>query len=354
MKNFSTATQRLLDHYDRHGRRLPWRETQDPYAIWVAETLLQQTGVNTVIPYYVRFMTRFPTVDLLSYAQQEEVLNLWQGLGYYQRARHLHQAARLVSEELSGQLPREKEKLLKLPGIGPNTAAAILAIAFGQPETIFDGNVQRVFARLLALPDPLPSTQGKAQLWEAAQRQTSHTRPGDYAQAIMDLGATICTPRNPDCPRCPWQEDCLAQHQGHPERYPLTLPKKTKPRLTQISLLIHNPNHQLLLCRRPEKGLLGGLWEPPSTPPQPQTPDSPLHQAHLFAQTFGLTTTLTPHPPVKHTFTHFHLTAYPFTVDQMQNNFIPVGNHTYLWLSHQEIHLKAISTLHKKILKHLD
>ncbi|MBF0186932.1 MAG: A/G-specific adenine glycosylase, partial [Magnetococcales bacterium] len=200
----------LLDHYDRHGRDLPWRGISDLYAIWISEIMLQQTGVSVVIPYYTRFLERFPTVTSLADASLDAVLSLWQGLGYYRRARHLHTAARLIQTKHGGEFPEEVDQVTALPGVGPSTAHAILAIGREQRLPILDGNVKRVLSRLLAWPHPMGVSRHEKPLWTIADLLTPEQRPGDYAQAIMDLGATLCRRSRPQCERCPWSGACRA------------------------------------------------------------------------------------------------------------------------------------------------
>ena len=220
---------RLLEWYDRHGRTLPWRalpgHRADPYAVWLSEIMLQQTTVATVGPYYRDFLRRWPTVHALAAADLDAVLHAWQGLGYYARARNLHRCAQIVNAERDGEFPREEGELLRLPGIGPYTAAAIAAIAFDAVATVVDGNVERVTARLRAIETPLPNA--KQALRDAARRLTPDRRSGDYAQAIMDLGATICTPRDPDCGACPWAAACVARRLGKQADLPRRSPRAT-------------------------------------------------------------------------------------------------------------------------------
>lgn len=219
----------LLGWYDRVRRDLPWRRTDDPYAIWVSEAMLQQTQVATVIPYYRRFLARFPTVHALASAPEVDVLKHWEGLGYYSRARNLHKAAGVVVSECNGTLPDTLDGLQSLPGIGPYMAAAVASIAFNRPVPVLDGNVERVLTRLHGISDPAREKATHQRLWALADDLLSIDRPGDHNQAMMELGATVCTPRAPDCPGCPFTGDCKAERAGNPESYPVKLPKKTVP-----------------------------------------------------------------------------------------------------------------------------
>jgi A/G-specific adenine glycosylase len=259
--------QRLLAWYDRHQRTLPWRarpgRRPDPYRVWLSEIMLQQTTVATVGPYFRDFLARWPDVDALAAADLDAVLHCWQGLGYYARARNLHRCARVVSGELGGRFPDTEEALRRLPGVGPYTAAAIAAIAFDRPATVMDGNVERVVARLFDVTTPLP--RAKPELRRLAESLTPAERPGDYAQAMMDLGATLCLPRKPKCMLCPLNEDCVARRQGNPEELPARAPKALRPKRHGVVFWTQRPDGAVLLRRRPENGLLGGLFEVPST-----------------------------------------------------------------------------------------
>ena len=288
--------------YDRHARDLPWRvppgsgELPDPYQVWLSEIMLQQTGVVVVRDYFGRFTTLWPNVRALAAAPSEQVLAEWAGLGYYARARNLIKCARIVAGDLGGRFPDNTKELLKLPGIGPYTAAAIAAIAFGKPEVVVDGNVERVMARLFAQRTPLPAA--KPLLKEHAATLTPQTRPGDYAQAVMDLGATICTPKNPKCGFCPWVRACLAHEQGIQDQLPARVRPTRKPTRFGTIWVARREDGAWLVERRPETGLLGGMlgwpgtdWaetEPHGTPPI----DADWQQSPV---------------KVRHTFTHFHL-----------------------------------------------
>lgn len=345
----------LLAFYDREGRPLPWRGERDLYRIWVSEIMLQQTGVATVLCYYPRFLARFPTLQSLAEASEEAVLLLWQGLGYYQRARHLHRGAQHLLRQRDGQLPERIEEWLLLPGVGPSTAAAILAIGRNQPHAILDGNVKRVLARLVALPDPLSSGVAQKALWALARSLTPDHRPGDYAQAIMDLGATLCRRSQPFCDRCPWQGSCQAHRLGAVGRYPVVTPRPVKPHRQQVALLVFNAQRQLLFCQRPARGLLANLWEPPtlewgsevSLPPEPS-----VVARQLFDRLHVRTSLPLPLAEVKHTFTHFQLTIYPF-VCQLATEWEGGGGEGYQamrWVAREAWQLLPLATLHRKVL----
>ncbi|WP_282078144.1 A/G-specific adenine glycosylase [Epibacterium ulvae] len=294
----------LLHWYDRHARTMPWRISPadrkdgvkpDPYRVWMSEVMLQQTTVAAVKAYFLRFTERWPTVSALAGARDEDVMAEWAGLGYYARARNLLKCARVVHQEHSGVFPENHDALLALPGIGPYTAAAISSIAFDLPETVLDGNVERVMARLFDHHAPLPAA--KSALKDYAASLTPQERPGDYAQAVMDLGATICTPKSPACVLCPWRDPCQARRNGTAAELPKKTPKTPKPTRHGIAYLARSAAGEWLLERRPEKGLLGGMlgW-PGSDWSDTPTPAPPFHAQwrDLGAE-------------VRHTFTHFHL-----------------------------------------------
>ena len=251
--------QLLLEHYDTHRRDLPWRENQEPYRVWVSEIMLQQTRVETVIPYYDRWMERFPTVEALADVDEESVLKAWEGLGYYSRARNLHRSALIVRERLGGVIPRDSQGLRMLPGIGEYSAGAIASIAYGEVVPAVDGNVRRVLSRLFDLEDP-----PDANLRKRAGELVDPDRPGDWNQALMELGATVCTPRSPQCSACPLTGECRALAEGTQELRPVS---KRRPRVRTVCyavVVVLNPAGEVLMVRRPPEGLLGGLWEFPA------------------------------------------------------------------------------------------
>jgi A/G-specific adenine glycosylase len=271
--NASLALRRttLLSWYDREGRVLPWRvrpedrrrgARADPYRVWLSEIMLQQTTVAAATPYYARFLDRFPTLAVLAEADLDEVLTLWAGLGYYARARNLHACARAIVAR-GGRFPETEAELLGLPGIGAYTAAAIAAVCFEAPANVVDGNVERVMARLFAVDDPLPAA--KAKLRALAEPLVDPARPGDWAQALMDLGATVCTPKRPDCPRCPWMKGCAGRDSGDPAAYPRKPKKAARPTRRGVAFVLVRGD-AVLLRRRPATGLLAGMAEPPGTP----------------------------------------------------------------------------------------
>jgi A/G-specific adenine glycosylase len=255
--------QSLLEWYDVHLRDLPWRNVTDPYPVWISEVMLQQTQVQTVIPYYLKFLERFTSIAALAQADTDALLRLWAGLGYYSRARNLQKAAQIIVGHFGGGFPQNYSDVLGLPGIGRYTAAAIVSIAFGQPYAVLDGNVSRVLARLLSISGDPKSPKVQKRLWEAAQQLLPATRPGDFNQAVMELGATVCSPRQPRCLLCPWTRHCLARQQGLQE----LLPEKAQRAKTRRSLhaaIVVQHRGRFLIVRRSDQRLLKGFWEFPS------------------------------------------------------------------------------------------
>lgn len=295
----------LLEWYDAHARAMPWRVgpkarqdgvRPDPYRIWLSEVMLQQTTVAAVRSYFERFTARWPDVNALAAAPDADVMGEWAGLGYYARARNLLKCARAVANDHDGRFPDRLDALLSLPGIGPYTAAAIAAIAFDEPATVVDGNVERVTARLFAIQTPLPAA--KTELTALAARLTPAMRPGDHAQAMMDLGATICTPRNPVCGICPLRAACVGFAKGLAADLPFKTPKKPKPTRRGIAFVGQRSDGAILLERRPDKGLLGGMLGWPGTEWAEHVPDATPPAGGNWRE---LTDEVT------HTFTHFHL-----------------------------------------------
>lgn len=337
---------RLLDWYDRNARLLPWRarpgEMADPYRVWLSEVMLQQTTVQAVAPYFLRFLERWPSVHALAQAPVEDVMHAWAGLGYYARARNLHKCAQVVSEWREGHFPDDEDALRKLPGIGDYTAAAIAAIAFGRRAVVMDGNVERVMARLFAVREPLPAA--KPTLKEHAASLTPDTRPGDYAQAVMDLGATICTPRNPACGLCPWMDACEGRKLGIEESLPAKVEKAEKPTRHGLAFWTVRKDGAVLLRRRPPSGLLGGMMEVPSTPwreggaweLEPARAEAPLNAEWRLLP--GL---------VRHTFTHFHLEMRLATARTGSN---PLARG--IWCPLDQLGDQALPTIMRKLVRH--
>jgi A/G-specific adenine glycosylase len=332
---FKPATRALLAWYDIHGRALPWRVKNgkaDCYLVWLSEIMLQQTTVAAVIPYFEKFRANWPDVAALAAARDEEILSAWAGLGYYSRARNLIKAARLMAADGA---PQDEAGWRALPGVGPYTAAAVAAIALGQRAVVVDGNVERVMARLHALETPLP--QGKPAIYAAMDALTPQTRAGDFAQAMMDLGATLCTPKKPACALCPLRAFCAASHQGAPETYPKKAPKAARPERVGAVYIARRADGALLMRTRPEKGLLGGMSEFPGTDWAAQYADAPPLKARWRAC-----------GRVRHIFTHFALELDVFCADVAAST-PAVGD--CRWVSRNALAREALPSLMKKALE---
>ncbi len=332
---------KLLAWYDGHARDLPWRAKPgikpDPYHVWLSEIMLQQTTVATVRDYYIKFLSRWPEVADLATASQEDVLRAWAGLGYYARARNLHACAKEVVRDWNGEFPDTEEALRTLPGIGPYTAAAIAAIAFDQRHAAVDGNVERVMARVYAIESPLPAA--KPLIKEKAQALVPKKRAGDFAQALMDLGATICTPRTANCHICPWTDNCNGRKRGIAESLPRKMPKAKIPTRLGIAFWIERDDGYILLRRRPQKGLLGGMVEIPSTPWEAKLPRK---VAGPVEASWTKSTLL-----VEHTFTHFHL---QLSVWKTSTTDLSLPDHgDYRWVHKDELVHEALPSLMRKV-----
>ena len=303
MSRFSS---RILDWHDKHGRKhLPWQQNKTPYRVYVSEIMLQQTQVKTVIPYYERFMARFPTVEALAQAPEDEVMHHWSGLGYYSRARNLHKAAKQVMEQHCGEFPTDFEAVLALPGIGRSTAGAILSLSLGQRHTILDGNVKRVLGRFDAIRAWPGTKQVEQQMWLRAEQLTPNERVETYNQAMMDIGATLCTRTKPACSLCPLEQDCQATASGEPTQFPGKKPKKAQPTKHCLMLILKQDN-TFLLEKRPPKGIWGGLWSLPEFAGHTEL-------AHFLTQN-GIEGDAQPLTGFRHTFSHYHLEITPMLV----------------------------------------
>jgi A/G-specific adenine glycosylase len=302
----------LLEWFEENARDLPWRSDYSPYRTWISEVMLQQTQVDTVLPYFQSWMARFPDVVSLATADEQEVLSLWEGLGYYSRARNLHRAAKRVVEDMGGEVPTTLDALQSLPGIGPYTAAAIASIAFNIDVASVDGNVRRVLARLFDVKEPARSTEGEKLLRSLAETYLPKGKAGTYNQALMDLGATICTPKGPRCDSCPIPEHCLAFQRGVQEQRPVKLPRKKIPHLTVTAAIIQKDS-RVLLAQRPAHGLLGGLWEFPGG--TLEATDKGLEQCltREIAEELGVDVhIIAPFGSYQHAYTHFKMTLHAF------------------------------------------
>jgi A/G-specific adenine glycosylase len=316
----------LLEWFDRHGRRhLPWQQNPTPYRVWVSEIMLQQTQVATVIPYYERFMARFPDIKALAAGPTDEVMHLWTGLGYYARARNLHRAAIIIVRDHHGVFPQTIDAVEALPGIGRSTAGAILALSLNQRQPILDGNVKRVLARFFGVRGFPGEVKVERQLWTLAQACTPLERVASYTQAIMDLGATVCVRSRPHCLACPQQLDCAARQAGLQHELPTPRPKKARPSRVAYALLARNHAGAILLERRPPTGVWGGLWTFPQFDAHADALSWAQQRFHVVApsmRTLG---------PYEHTFTHFALTLHPLLMSVMPMTHAVADEDTYVW-----------------------
>ena len=321
--------EKLLDWFYKNGRDMPWRVKGgahfDSYAVWISEIMLQQTTVKTVVDYFIRWMERFPDIQTLAKADIQDVLLMWQGLGYYTRAKKIHECAKILMSEYGGQIPNDREKLLKLPGIGPYTASSICCFAFNMPETVVDGNVIRVIARLYGLTHAVT----KEEIYTLANRLTPKEAGADYASAIMDLGATVCTPENPKCALCPWQKECIAHKKGIADKIPF-IQKPEKKERTGHLWLIRNKAGAYCIRKRGGKGLLSGLYEFPWVY-QDEAPFYPI---------------TTPVAKVIHVFTHFKLTLYIYEITADK---LPIADG--IFVKPKDFGNYPFSTLMKKVIQ---
>ena len=340
-EQFSSA---VLDWFDRNGRHdLPWQQDINPYRVWVSEIMLQQTQVSTVLNYFDRFMAALPDVQALAEAPEDEVLHLWTGLGYYTRARNLQKTAKIVVQQYGGEFPRDVEKLTELPGIGLSTAGAIASISMGLRAPILDGNVKRVLARYTAQEGYPGEPKVAKALWANAERFTPHTRVNNYTQAMMDLGATLCTRSKPSCLLCPLERSCEAHLLGLEIRYPVPKPRKAIPQRRTLMPMLANREGAILLYRRPSSGLWGGLWSLPEL-------DDLADIQHLVAQHALQQGATEPLPGLVHTFSHFQLAIEPWLVhvDQTAGH---VAEADWLWYNLATPPRLGLAAPVKKLLK---
>ena len=304
-------TEKLLKWYAVNAREMPWRDNPDPYAVWVSEIMLQQTRVETVLPYFKRWMDQFPDIQVLAAASQQDVLNLWEGLGYYSRARNLHKAAQIVVDQHQGKLPADLSGLKSLPGIGAYTAAAIASIVFGLDEAALDGNIRRVLSRIFDVSQPQGSTEGERLLWKLARENLPSGQAAEYNQALMELGASHCSPRNPKCELCPIAEYCQSLKLGNQEQRPARKKKAGIPHITVTAAVIQRDG-EILIAQRSEGGLLGGMWEFPGGK---TNPGETLHAClkREICEELGVDIEVgDPFGVYEHAYSHFRVTLHAF------------------------------------------
>jgi A/G-specific adenine glycosylase len=339
----------LLAWSRAHCRHLPWRGEHDPYRIWVSEVMLQQTRVETVIPYYRRFLSRFPTLRSLAEADLDEVLKVWEGLGYYARARNLHRAARRVLEDHGGQLPAYRDALLALPGIGPYTVGAILSLAFRQDAAVLDGNVRRVLSRLFAVDGDLRSAATRKRLWNLAEALLPPGQAGPFNEGLMDLGATVCTARDPRCADCPLSEECQGYQEGNPGKYPARVQRRPLPHYDVAAGIIWR-GEQVLISKRHADDLLGGLWELPGGKREDgETLEECLarevrEELGIEIAVGGLLIT------VRHAYTHFRVTIHVFHCRYLSGQPQALGCADWRWVQPDELGDFAFPAADRRIL----
>lgn len=345
--------ERLLSWYDANRRDLPWRRSRDPYVIWISETMLQQTRVETVIPYYERFLGRFPDVQALADADQEDVYAYWAGLGYYSRARNLHAAAKAVVDDLGGALPADPDALRALPGIGRYTAGAVASIAFDRPAAIVDGNVKRVLSRVLGIRDDVADRRVEARFWDEAAALARGSRPGDLNQALMELGAMVCTSRSPDCSGCPLRRSCDARKAGDAEELPRKAAKTRVRPVRGVAVWLERRG-RVLAVKREAGGLLGGLWELPGGDlergEKPADGAQRLIEARLGLPIDAIRTA----GHVKHVFTHRRLTLHLLRAEAGSGRIRRRSLAEHRWLAAADLPALPIATVTRKALAVLD
>jgi A/G-specific adenine glycosylase len=338
----SKIQSKLLQWFRKNGRDLPWRKTRDPYAIWVSETMLQQTQVATVIPYYQKFLKSFPTVRHLAKADLSKVLKVWEGLGYYSRARNLHRTSQIVLNHFRGKIPETLKDLLSLPGIGRSTAGAILSFAFNKAAPILDGNAKRIISRLFAVSDNPAKGKTEGLLWQISESLIPKGYSNSFNQAIMDLGSMLCTPKDPQCLRCPLRLLCKGRIKGELERYPAKGPKKTIPHIEAISAVVQKDG-KVLLNQRPPTGLLGGLWEFPNWKSEGKRRLRLRLRKYLKKET-GLNVEVKEFIGAFHqTYSHFKLTLQVYHCHSLNKN------REGKWVPIRNLHLLPMSRIHRKV-----
>lgn len=347
----SSLNRKLLAWYRRNQRSIPWRKTCDPYRIWISEIMLQQTQVNTVIPYYHRFLKTFPTVSSLACAPLQNVLKVWENLGYYSRARNLHTAAKMIVDKFGGLIPDNLEEIKNLPGIGQYSAGAILSIAYGQALPAVDGNVRRILCRLFAIRKPVDDTQQQKQLQKLASSLIPAKHPGDFNQALMDLGATICKAKNPDCSRCPAVSLCQARIKNLQNVLPITKKASKIPHRQSTAAVIRNSKGMLLVVQRPASGLLASLWKlPGGFIKAGEDTENSLRRS--VKEELGISIRQGKHlTSVNHTYTHFRITLHAYECLLLKGDPKPLGCQNWRWASPTDLSKLPLSKIDRMIVR---
>lgn len=342
----------LLAWYDKSRRDLPWRQDRNPYRIWVSEIMLQQTQVKTVIPYFQRWVQTYPDMETLARAPLPRILKLWEGLGYYSRARNMHRAAKMVMQDHGGAFPESPEKILALPGIGRYTAGAIASIAFGHPLPVLDGNVKRVISRVHRLRENGATTRSATILWEAAASLVPRRRPGDFNQALMELGATVCLPQNPLCPVCPLRRLCLGAIHGEQDRLPPPKPKKPS-RKIEVSAAVIQRGGRTFIQQRPRHGLMGGLWEFPGGKLETgESPETALNRE--IKEELGVEVTIREKlMTIRHAYTQFRVTLHVFRCALPRGRIRATQCEQWKWVRPGELEAFAFPAANAKVVQHL-
>jgi A/G-specific adenine glycosylase len=346
-------SQQLLDWYYKNKRDLPWRQADSPYEIWVSEIMLQQTRVDTVIPYYERFLAAFPTVYNLADANQQQVLKLWEGLGYYSRGRNLHQAAKMVVDKFEGSIPSDYNTITELKGIGPYTAAAVLSIAFDKKHAVVDGNVIRVLTRYYGIEEDIRSGKTKKKIQSFADDLIPFDKPGDFNQAVMELGATVCTPKNPLCNQCPLSSDCVAYQTVKTETIPYKSPAKKIPHHQIAVGLIVNQQNELLIALRPNDAMLGGLWEFPGGKKESGESLTQTVQRELEEELGVEVNVFDKFKELKHAYSHFKITLHAYWCVITAGNPKPISGKELRWVSLSEIDQHPFPKANKTLIDEL-
>ena len=354
-RNIKQIKKKLHPWYKKNLRKLPWRQTADPYKIWVSEVMLQQTQVNTVIPYYEKFLVQFPDLQTLAVSRLQKVLKLWEGLGYYARARNFHKAVKIIAGELNGKIPDDWNQFRRLPGVGDYIASAVQSIAFGGPYAVVDGNVKRVLARLFLIDEPVNKPASKSAFNAAASDMLERSNPGTHNQAVMELGALICTPANPKCEDCPVQKYCRAFKQAKTAEYPKRIRKKPVP-VYQTAAGVVRKDGRMLITRRKPEGMLGGLWELPGGR-LAENEDAASACIRKIREKTGIAVKTAGHlTQVKHAYTHFKIELDVFFCDYVSGEINLDGPVDFRWIGLDEVddfafpksNLKFISLLREK------
>ncbi len=346
-------TDPLVEWYQNHKRDLPWRKTSDPYYIWVSEIMLQQTRVDTVIPYYHRFLEAFPTIYDLAAADQQQVLKIWEGLGYYSRGRNLHHAAEQVVSEFDGKIPSTYKKITCLKGIGPYTASAILSIAFQKKYAVVDGNVIRVVARYKGITSDIRKTAARKAVQEFMDEAVPESKPGDFNQAVMELGATVCTPSNPSCESCPLQTDCVAWNSAQTDVIPYKSPAKKVPHYQIAVGIIVNENDEVLISLRPQESMLGGLWEFPGGKQEKSESLKEALRRELKEELNVEAAVFEKYKELKHAYSHFKITMHAFWCRITKGEPEPISSDKLKWVRLSEIDEFPFPKANKRIINDL-